>query len=420
METKKHERDRGRVLGKFLTGTLKRARSKLLRSSDDETAPLLKKYSSSKSGKHENAAVDSHPNLIHRTPPTYKEVAFLELLLQIPHSYPLQIFTPQTNWSLMSYACLSLHVVAADQLLPIFLHYPRQENLASNPDVQLPFKFSGGFGLQVSLVATVLWVKRNHLIYQRIQADRIGLLFTLYGVIGMSIQLFVFPSVARHYGVLTCLKTTTIILPVTTFLIPFTTLLPTSAAQQIVLSLILMVRSCASIFAYPCSAIMLTNSASTVRVLGRLNGVATSFCAIGRAIGPAIGGWAFTLGVDIGYVILPWWTLTAISLLCMIPVSQLVEMEGFAADNVVSVSETDEPGQLDPNSGNIIASSYERQSQAVPVMSRHDSTLSLAQPGCINTVETPDDIVLSGSLQRIRSTTSDSFRRINSNTTGAS
>lgn len=236
----------------------------------------------------------------------------------------------------------------------------------------------------------------------------------------MSIQLFVFPSVARHYGVLTCLKITTVIFPITTFLIPFTALLPTSASQQIVLSLILMVRSCAIIFAFPCSAIMLTNSASTVRVLGRLNGVTTSFCAIGRAIGPAIGGWAFTLGVDIGYVILPWWILTAISLICIIPVSQLVEMEGFAADNVASDSQTDEPGQLDSNPGNIIATSYERQSQAAPVMNRRDSTLSLAPPGCINTVETPDDIVMSSSLQRNRSTTSDSFRRITSNATETS
>lgn len=235
----------------------------------------------------------------------------------------------------------------------------------------------------------------------------------------MSIQLFVFPSVARRYGVLACLKTTTIIFPIITFLIPFTALLPTSATQQIVITLILMVRSCAVIFAYPCSAIMLTNSASTLRVLGRLNGVATSFCAIGRAIGPAIGGWTFTFGVDIGYVILPWWTLTAISLLCMIPISQLVEMEGFAADNVASDSQTDEPQLLDSNSGNIVATSFERRSQAVPVMNRHDSTLSLAQPGCINTVETPDDIVTSSSLQRNFSTTSESFRRITSNTTEA-
>ena len=235
----------------------------------------------------------------------------------------------------------------------------------------------------------------------------------------MFIQLFVFPSVARRYGVLTCLKATAIIFPVVTFLIPFTALLPTSAAQQIVLSFILVIRSCTIIFAYPCSAIMLTNSAVSIRVLGRLNGVATSFCAIGRAIGPAIGGWAFTIGVDIGYVILPWWILTAITLLCMIPISQLVEMEGFTADNLESDSQTDERGPPESSSGNIIEGSYERQSQTKPVMDRRDSILSMAQPGSINTVETPSDMFSSSSLQRMRSTTSDSIRRVTSHSSEA-
>lgn len=232
----------------------------------------------------------------------------------------------------------------------------------------------------------------------------------------MLIQLFVFPSVARHYGVLTCLKVTSIIFPAILFLIPFTVLLPTSATQQTALSFILIIRTCAVIFVYPCSAIILTNSATSLRVLGTLNGVSTSFCAIGRAIGPAIGGWAFTLGVDIGYLILPWWTLAAIALLCMIPISQLVEMEGFAADNVKSDSQTIEPGPPESSSGNIIAGGYERQSQTTPVMNRRDSTLSLTQPGSINTVETPPDMVTSSSLQRMRSTTLNSTRRVTSNT----
>lgn len=235
----------------------------------------------------------------------------------------------------------------------------------------------------------------------------------------MFIQLFVFPSVARRYGVLNCLKVTSFIFPVVTLIIPFTALLPTSAAQQVVLSFILIIRSCTIIFVYPCSAIMLTNTAASVRVLGRLNGIATSFCAIGRAIGPAIGGWAFTLGVDIGYVILPWWILAAITLLCIIPISQLVEMEGFAADNVESDSQTDERGPPEPSSGNIITGSYGRQSQITPVMNRTNSILSLTQPGSINTVETPSDMIKSSSLQRMRSTTSDSIRRVTSNTSEA-
>ena len=88
METKKYELDRGRVLGKLLAGTFVRARSKILRSSDDETAPLLKKKPSSKFGQHnDDAAVDLRPNPIRLAPVTYKEVAFPELLLKAPHSY---------------------------------------------------------------------------------------------------------------------------------------------------------------------------------------------------------------------------------------------------------------------------------------------------------------------------------------------
>lgn len=88
METKKYERDRGRVLGKLLAGTFVRAWSKILRSSHDETEPLLKK-NPSKSGEHDDdaaAAVDLRPNRIRQTPATYKEVAFPELLLKAPHS----------------------------------------------------------------------------------------------------------------------------------------------------------------------------------------------------------------------------------------------------------------------------------------------------------------------------------------------
>lgn len=87
METKKYERDGGRVLGKLLAGIFVRARSKILRSSDDETAPLLKKNLSSKFNEHNDAAVDLRPNPIRRAPVTYKEVAFPELLLKAPHSY---------------------------------------------------------------------------------------------------------------------------------------------------------------------------------------------------------------------------------------------------------------------------------------------------------------------------------------------
>ena len=50
-----------------------------------------------------------------------------------------------------------------DQLLPVFLSYPPQDQ----SEWELPFKFAGGFGLSSS---------------------RIGGIFSIYGIIGMTLQ----------------------------------------------------------------------------------------------------------------------------------------------------------------------------------------------------------------------------------------
>ena len=168
----------------------------------------------------------------------------------------------------------------------------------------------------------------------------------MYGVCGMIIQFLVFPPAARRYGVLNCLKAVTITFPIAYLLTPFTALLPNQLAQQIGMVAIMLVKCWASIFAFPCSTILLTNSASSLRILGTLNGVSTSISALGRASGPAIGGWTFSYGVDHGYVILPWWTLAAFAVLGAIPVWWLVELEGFGGGgNSDSENDLEEPAE---------------------------------------------------------------------------
>ncbi|KAK4692802.1 hypothetical protein P7C71_g4474, partial [Lecanoromycetidae sp. Uapishka_2] len=105
---------------------------------------------------------------------------------------------------------------------------------------------------------------------------------------------------------------------------------------------IMLLKSWAVIFAFPCTTILLTNSAVSLRILGTLNGVATSVSAVGRAVGPAIAGWTFSMGVSKGYVVLPWWTLAAFALLGAIAPWFLVEMEGFGGNESDSDEEEDE------------------------------------------------------------------------------
>jgi MFS family permease len=133
-----------------------------------------------------------------------------------------------------------------------------------------------------------------------------------------------------------------LIYPVIFFVTPFVSLIPGHTAKQVVMAGLLIVRGLAGTFAFPTSTIILTNSASSLQVLGTINGVATSVSAIGRASGPAISGGLFTWGVKRGYVIVPFWTLTAIALIAAIPTWWLEEGEGFGGGNDEDEDEDDE------------------------------------------------------------------------------
>ncbi|KAL8935580.1 MAG: hypothetical protein Q9211_004624 [Gyalolechia sp. 1 TL-2023] len=303
LETKKHQRDYGRVLGKAILRAFGKTKKQDHPFGDNEQSASLLKHSrmSSTSTMDDEDSFQPSDTPVKQRAPSYREV-----------------FSRQTNINLLTYTLLALHSVAYDQLLPIFMHHPTQIDRSSNPNVHLPFKFSGGFG---------------------IDSDRIGLLFTLYGVSGTIIQFLIFPPIARRYGVLNSLKVVTILFPLAYIATPFTALLSNPRSQQIAMFLIMLIKCFAAIFAFPCTIILLTNSAVSLRILGTLNGVATSVSAIGRATGPAIGGAMFEVGAVHGWAILPWWVLAGFAVVGAIPVWWLVEMDGFGGSGDDSCDE---------------------------------------------------------------------------------
>lgn len=82
------------------------------------------------------------------------------------------------------------------------------------------------------------------------------------------------------------------------------------------------------IIGFPCTTILLTNSASSLRILGTLNGFATTFSGLGRAVGPAAAGAVFSWGVKEGYAIAPWWMLALIAMVGAVPPWFIVEGDG--------------------------------------------------------------------------------------------
>jgi hypothetical protein len=198
------------------------------------------------------------------------------------------------------------------------------------------------------LVCTSYYLE-NHIFitYQQTPASqRIGLLYTITGIIGMLIQFLIFPPVTRRYGSLICLKIPALVYPIMYLITPFIVLIETDAARQIVVFLLMLAKLTAVVFSFPSCTILLTNSASSLSVLGTLNGVATSVSAIGRGIGPAVVGWAFSLGVKAGYMIVPWWILALMAILGAIPIFWIIETDGFQG-NPTTEDETDEGEGVD-------------------------------------------------------------------------
>ncbi|GIJ84530.1 hypothetical protein Asppvi_003377 [Aspergillus pseudoviridinutans] len=278
LAAKKHHRDVGLRLGQMLTGSCSSRRKEMSYSETrevDETTALLGQHRSTKSTAAKR--------------PSWKEV-----------------FSPQSTLVLLAYGMLAMHNMAFDSLLPVFLHTPIQR-LDGNPEVRLPFKFIGGFG---------------------VDSQTIGIYYTLIGIIGMFVQFFIFPAAAKRFGVLNFIKVIAVTFPVVYLLTPFTALVPASIRSFVVCMLMLSKLAC-TIFSFPCCTILLTNSAASLNVLGTLNGVGTSVSAIGRAAGPALVGAAFSYGVNQGYVILPWWLLAVFAALSAVPVFWVEETDGF-------------------------------------------------------------------------------------------
>ena len=149
------------MLGEKLSRTFHRSkvhkRQRRLSFVDDEaSAPLLAR-----------SALSSSDQLAVKTEPTTLR----------------EIFTVRTTINLISYTFLALHSVAYDQVLPVFLNYPRV--VPDETNSHLPFQFTGGFGLS---------------------SDKIGSIYTVYGVACGVVQFFLFPTLCARFGVLRCYR----------------------------------------------------------------------------------------------------------------------------------------------------------------------------------------------------------------------
>ncbi|KAI1759989.1 MFS general substrate transporter [Hypoxylon sp. FL1150] len=307
LESKRHSRDWGLVLGERI--------KEAFREHPHRRAQRLRRYS------FQDAEVTA-PLLSADARPT--TAIAVKGRIEKPKSHSMSaVFTRQSIINLVSYTFLALHSVAFDQVLPVFLNYPPIEHTPEN--TSLPFRFTGGFGLTHA---------------------RIGTIFAGYGVVSGLIQFLLFPVLCHRFGVLNCFKICVMTFPLVYIVTPYTVLIEDTTMRYVALCMILIVKSFAVIVGFPSTTILLTNSASSLSILGTLNGFATTFSALGRASGPALTGVAFTWGVKHDVIGLPYWILASIAALGIIPAFMIVEGDG-PSGAATPVDSEDEDTEVD-------------------------------------------------------------------------
>lgn len=169
----------------------------------------------------------------------------------------------------------------------VFLPAPR----ASEDSRQGLFHFGGGLGLPSS---------------------RVGLATAIIGLVGLPLQIFLYPQIQTKLGTLTSFRTFLPFSPLSYLLMPFLVILPRIPAIvwpcfTFVVSLQVISRT----FILPAAIILVNNCVTDASVLGTVHGVAQSVSSAGRTLGPLLGGWGLGLGLEYNMIGAVWWALAA-------------------------------------------------------------------------------------------------------------
>jgi hypothetical protein len=207
-------------------------------------------------------------------------------------------FTRPVIGLVFSYAVLAYHTMGFDQLMPVFLSTPVSDEKPHNL-----LRFTGGLGMTTQTVGVILSVQ---------------------GIFSMAMQFFVFPPMARHFGVLSLYRFCMFTYAISYIIVPYLDWLPEGNIQTTGVYFVLALKITYGVLAYPCSAILLTNSAPSLLVLGAINGIASSFASLARTFSPTITGMVYSFGLGINCVGLAWWVNAGV---CLIGAVQAISMK---------------------------------------------------------------------------------------------
>jgi len=145
---------------------------------------------------------------------------------------------------------------------------------------------------------------------------KIGLALSIIGIIGISLQLLLYPKLSAWLGTALSYKLCLLLFPITYSLTPYVVLLPSNtmppapsggALFWIGITALLAIQTFARTFALPGTTILVNNCCPHPSVLGTIHGLSQSVSSGTRTLGPALAGWVYGRGLNMGIVGLAWW-----------------------------------------------------------------------------------------------------------------
>lgn len=150
----------------------------------------------------------------------------------------------------------------------------------------------------------------------------VGFAMAALGVIGISLQLFVYPAVNARFGTVRSFRYSLCLFPLSYTLTPYLSIIHSSLAPPyqasgilvwLALSGVLFVQVVGRTFAFPANMILINNCSPHPSVLGTIHGIAQSVSCASRTIGPVLGGWGYGKGLQVGIVGAVWWALAVVA-----------------------------------------------------------------------------------------------------------
>jgi len=156
------------------------------------------------------------------------------------------------------------------------------------------------------------------------QPRNVGIAMAILGIIGLILQLAIFPSIQKRLGTVRCLQIFAGLFPLAYGLAPYLALVSSSQPVSsqatgpfiwLSIAFILLLQVTARTFTLPATITLLNNASPHPSVLGTVHGIGHSVSSAARTIGPVVSGYVYGLGLENGIIGAAWWVVSLVAIL---------------------------------------------------------------------------------------------------------